>query len=169
MAPLEVEDVLRAVIRVKTDAPAAAAGVESELGAVVIGLLRRNDRRIGKLTFGDTPKRVAYEGLPARQLGLGIQVLQLTATAIVAYVVWTARLNPVERRFQDLEETTPAEPLVRPDFGGFDEISGSSPRNEDGFSIQLLSNPVATSGDTKNADSAHRSASVRASRLQLSL
>jgi hypothetical protein len=95
VTPLEIEDLVRAVVRVQPDpAPVGARG-QGDLGAVAEFLGRRNDRRILDLPPRDPAERVAHEAAPGLTLCGGCQVLELAAAAVVPHVVRAAGLDPV--------------------------------------------------------------------------
>jgi hypothetical protein len=70
MAPGQVEDLVRPVVRMESDASAPCGHVECEFGPVIVGLFRGNDGRIRDIPLPDPPKRISHEGTAALQLGL---------------------------------------------------------------------------------------------------
>jgi hypothetical protein len=100
MASHQIEDLIRAMIAMQSDPAPAGVDMERQLGPVVVGLTCGNDRRVGDVALRDSPEGVSHEPTTALQLGLVVNVLELTAAAIVPYVVGTAGLNPVRRGLQ---------------------------------------------------------------------
>jgi len=86
--------------------------VERELGSVIVGLLRRDDRRVGDIPLSYPPERVSHEGPAALELGLVVQVLKLTAAAIVPDVMGTARLHPSRRSLEQFTHSRSGKLLV---------------------------------------------------------
>jgi hypothetical protein len=77
------------------DPPAAAVDMEGELGPVIVHAVGRCDRRVVRIQLGDSPESIANKAPPAGQLGVVVDVLELTAAALIAHIVGATRLNPV--------------------------------------------------------------------------
>jgi hypothetical protein len=90
-----MEDLVRPLVRMETDALSVATRVERQLGPVLVDLLGRHDRWIGYVALAEPAERVAYQRASVGELGLIVEVLQLAAAAIVSHVVGTAWFHPV--------------------------------------------------------------------------
>jgi len=119
--------------------------VERELGPVIVGLFRGNDGRIRDIPLPDPPERVPHEGTAAFQLGLVVQMLKLTAAAVVSGVVGTARLDPSRRGLEHFSQPSPGKLLVLSNAADLDEIAWRRPRNKERPAILQLPHSIASS------------------------
>jgi hypothetical protein len=145
MAPGQVEDLVRPVVRMQSDTPAPCGHVERQLGPVIVGLFRRHDGRIRDIPLPDPPERVPDESTAALQLGLVVQMLKLTAAAVISGVVRTARLDPSRRGLEHRPQSSPGKFLMLSNASDLDEIAWRRPRNKERPAILQLPHSIASS------------------------
>ena len=168
-AVVEVECAGRLVQRTKSDPPAVA--MQRNPGAIVPVVGRRLDRRIGHIELPQATQRVTRDPLPRRPLRVGCEVLQLAATAPVAHVMGTARVDPVRPRLEQQAQRRPGEALVQLHGDWLDEVARRGAGHEDGAAVRQPAHTVAARGNTLDAYRAiggHRGAPRRPSETALS-
>jgi hypothetical protein len=120
VAPLEIEDLIGSIVAVEAYSTSAGFDVEGKLGAIIIGLLSRNDGGVGHLALGDPAQCVTHERAPAGQLSLIVHVLQLAAAAFVMDIMRATGLHPMRRGLHHPGEPSSGKPLVFPQCGYLD-------------------------------------------------
>src|SRR5215218_4239330 len=138
VAPGQVEDLVGPVIRMQPNTTPTRGHVERQLGPVIVSLLGRNDGRIGDFPLANPPERISHERAPTLELGLSVEMLELTAAAIVLGVMGTARLNPARRDLEQFTQPGPGKLLVLSEAGDLDEVSWRGPRHKDRPAIVQL-------------------------------
>ena len=152
VAPLQLENPIGLIQRVQPDAGAIGGDMQGELGPVPPVVGAGNDRGIRNLHPAETPECLADEAAAGVALSGAIQMLQLTAAAVVANVVRAARRDTVRSLLQRSTDPRTRKTAVPPDCGQLDQITRRGPGDEHRHAVFELADAVPAGGEPQDAN-----------------